>query len=296
MRFPARLWPWLLCGLLAACGTTGPEAQRYELVGQILAVRPETQELLIKHQDIPNFMPGMTMPFKVRDRALLERSTAGDLVRATLVVEPDAAWIAAVEKTGTAPLTDAPPSLPVAAGLAPLEPGMKAPDAELIDQDGQPLRLADWEGRAVAVTFIYTRCPLPQFCPMLDRRFAEVQRIVSADTALADSVRLLSVSFDPDTDTPARLRAHASKLGANPHMWRFATAPREVVDRLAAGFGVNVIREDDRTITHNMQTVVIAPDGTVAAIHRGSDWTASMLAEDLRAASADRVGRTDPAR
>jgi protein SCO1/2 len=132
-----------------------------------------------------------------------------------------------------------------------------------------------------AVTFIYLRCPLPQFCPLLDRRFVEVQRLITEDATLRDRARLLSVSFDPDADTPARLQAHAEKLRANPAIWRFATAPREIVDRFAATFGVNVIREQDSTITHNMRTVVIGPDRRVVSVYEGSDWTPAQIADDM---------------
>ncbi len=119
----------------------------------------------------------------------------------------------------------------------------------------------------------------------MDRRFADVQRQVAADASLGERVHLLSVSFDPDQDTPAALKAHAAKLGADPARWTFATAPRETVDRFAAAFGVNVIREADRTITHNLRTAVIGPDGKVVAIYNGSDWTADQMVGDLKRAA-----------
>ena len=109
-----------------------------------------------------------------------------------------------------------------------------------------------------------------------------MQRIIQDDASLAGQARLLSVSFDPDVDTPERLTAHAARLKADPAVWRFATAPREIVDRFAAGFGVNVIREQDRTITHNMRTTVIGPDGMVVSVYEGSEWTPAQIADDMR--------------
>jgi protein SCO1/2 len=200
-----------------------------------------------------------------------------------MVAETEA-WISALVKTGEAPLTEM-AAIPAASFVSPLAPGDLAPDTALIDQAGAPLSLADWRGSAVAVTFIYVRCPLPQFCPLLDRRFAEVQRLIAQDATLRDRARLLSVSFDPDADTPARLQAHAEKLHADPAIWRFATAPRNVVDKFAATFGVSVIREADSTITHNMRTVVIGPDRRVVSVYEGSDWTAARIADDLRRAA-----------
>jgi protein SCO1/2 len=276
----------ILVGLVFAlqgCAAPSTEARRYELEGQILAIKAEANEVLIKHGNIKGFMPGMTMPFKVRDAALLNDVAPGDLVHAALMVAPNDAWIAALKKTGTAPLTET-ASIPPASFVAPLAPGDLVPDTPLSDQAGEQISLSSWRGNAVAVTFIYIRCPLPQFCPLLDRRFAEVQRAIKTDARLNGRARLLSVSFDPDVDTTPRLRAHAAKLQADPAIWRFATAPRAVVDRFAATFGVNVIREQDQTITHNMRTTVIAPDGRVISVYEGSDWTPMQIADDMRRA------------
>jgi protein SCO1/2 len=275
----------VLALMLQGCSSPPAAPRQYELQGQILAIRSEQNEVLIKHGDIKGFMPGMTMPFKVRDPALLDQRAAGDLVTATLMVADTDAWIATLVKTGAAPVVET-AAIPAAAFVTPLKPGDVAPDTGLVDDRGDPLSLADWRGSAVAVTFIYVRCPLPEFCPLLDRRFAEVQRLIADDAGLRGRARLLSVSFDPDADTPARLRAHAEKLSADPAIWRFATAPRDVVDRFAATFGVNVIREADSTITHNMRTVVIGPDRRVTNVHEGSHWTPGQIADDMRRALA----------
>ncbi len=284
MRF-VRLAAIIMAGLLpivllsAACGKRGAGARTFELHGQVLAVR-DTQAV-IKHDEIKGFMPAMTMPYRVRDRELLRGTTAGDLITATLVVSDNDAWLTRIEKTGSAPITTPVPEPSATAGVSLLQSGDPVPDTQLTNEQGEPIALTSWRGSAVAITFIYTRCPLPQFCPLLDRRFAAVQRIVAADPALHGRVHLLSVSFDPDADTPAVLRAHAAKLGADPAVWRFATAPRDVVDRFAARFAVNVIREADRTITHNLRTAVIAPSGRVFAIYDGTEWTPQQIAEDL---------------
>jgi protein SCO1/2 len=262
-------------------------ARQYELRGQILALRADTHEVLIRHGDIHGFMPGMTMPFKVRDERLLHGKAVGDLVTARLMVGRDDAWLATLDKTGSAPVEEA-AAFPAASFAAPAKAGDVAPDAALTDQTGAPLTMSDWRDAAVAVTFIYIRCPLPQFCPLMDRRFADVQRAVLEDQALHGRVRLLSVSFDPANDTPAAMAAHAAKVGADPSIWRFATAPAETVDRFAANFGVNVVREPDGTITHNLRTTVIAPGGRVLSVHDGGDWTAAQVVEDLRAALGPR--------
>lgn len=276
-----------LIGLIAlwmtGCTAPAPTARQYEVHGQILALRPEDNEVLIKHGDIKGFMPGMTMPFTVRNSRLLDERQVGDLVKATLVVEDTDAWLESIEKTGSAPVEEA-ATIPAASFVAPLKAGEPVPDTSLTNQEGEAISLPSWRGSPFVVTFIYVRCPLPQFCPLLDRRFAEIQRGIKTDPALAARARLLSVSFDPDADTPARLDAHAARLQADPAIWQFATAPREVVDRFAARFGVNVIREQDATITHNMRTTVVGADGRVVSIYEGTEWTAAQILDDLRRA------------
>lgn len=276
----------LLAALLTATACSrAPETRTYQLRGQVLAVRSETSEILVKHEDIQGFMPAMTMPYRVKDAGLLKDRVPGDLITATLHVDPDLAWLSAIIKTGSAPIPeDANTKIPAAAGVHLLKPGDTVPDTTLIDQDDKRLTLSAWRGSAVVVTFIYTRCPLPQFCPLMDRRFAEIQSLAGADPALRGKVRLLSISFDPANDRAAVLRAHGAKAGADPTVWRFATAQEEIVDRLAATFGVNVIREQDGTVTHNLRTTVIDPEGRIVAIHDSNAWSASSLVDELKAA------------
>ena len=273
----------VLVGVVVSC-TPKPEVRTYELKGQILALDPKTQEVLVKHEDIAGFMPAMTMPYLVKDVAVLQGRAAGDLITATLNVAPEGgAWLSAITKTGSAPLPDdAPEHVPVAANAKILQPGDEAPDTSLTAEDGKPVSLKDFRGSAVALTFIYTACPLPQYCPLLDRRFAELQTLIAADAALRGKVHLLSVSFDPARDDATALKAHAQKLKADPQVWRFASAPEDVVDRFAVGFGVNVIREKDGTITHNLRTAIIDPSGRVVAIHSDNTWTVQDLAAELK--------------
>jgi protein SCO1/2 len=155
-----------------------------------------------------------------------------------------------------------------------LAPGDAVPDETLIDQDGKAFRVSSLEGSAVLLTFIYTRCPLPDFCPRMDENFAAVQQAIE-DGRLRGPIRLLSVSFDPDADTPAALRAHALRRGADKAVWTFATAPRERVEAWAGRFGVSVIRDpkDPSAITHNLRTAVIDRKGRLVAILDGNRWT-----------------------
>jgi protein SCO1/2 len=259
-------------------------ARQYELRGQVLAVDPSRRELTIRHQDIRGFMPGMTMPFEVRDTRLLEESEVGDLVTATLVVDDNRAYLTNVQRTGHAAPTEAParPRMHV------LDTGETVPDVRLIEETGTSRMLSDWRGRALAVTFIYTRCPLPDFCPAIDRHFAAVQGSLLADAGLRDRARLLSISFDPEHDTAAVLAEHARRAGTNPAVWHFATGDRDAVAAFALRFGVSLMPEEGNIpgIVHNLRTAVIDSRGRVVEMFSGADWTPAELLEALRRASA----------
>jgi protein SCO1/2 len=273
-----------LLGLIAVIGCgRAPDARTYELQGQILAVRPERSEVVIKHQDIKGFMPAMTMPFTVKDGALLEGKEPGDLVTATLVVGETQAYLSALSKTGRAEVSDpAPPPPPDI-----LANGQTVRDAKLVDQDDQPRLFSSFRGHRLAVTFIYTRCPLPEFCPLMDRHFAAVQKTIASTPALSD-VRLLTVTLDPEFDRPAILKAYAKRRGADTSTWLFLTGEPTEVSQFATQFGLYVEHNPQNAIdiTHNLRTAVIDPAGRLVTVHNGNSWTPAELVADLTATPA----------
>ena len=277
---------WLCVLVVAGACSRAPEPKQYQLTGQVLGVKPEASEVLIKHDDIEGFMPGMTMPFTVRDEALVKSVEPGDLVTATLVVGDSSAYLSAISKTGHAPL-DVPPPAEASSGFELLRPGEEVPNQLLIDQDGRPRPLSTFRGHRVALTFIYTRCPMPDFCPLMDRHFAAVQREIRKTPALADA-RLVSVSFDPQFDTPPVLKAHAQKYEADPAIWSFVTGDRDEITRFAARFGVSVERDQQSPIdiTHNLRTAIIDPEGRLVKVHTGNSWMPADIVADLTAAPA----------
>lgn len=274
----------LLVGVAVATGCSkGPEPRQFELIGQVVSVQPERNEITIKHEDVKNFMPGMTMPFKVKDPALIEGRAPGDLITATLVVGEVDAYLSTMAKTGFAELTEAP--APTASEARTV--GEAVSDASFLDQEGKARRLADWKGRRVALTFVYTRCPLPEFCPLMDRHFVAVQRELASAPELAD-VQLVTITMDPTFDTPAVLKNHAGGLGANLATWTFLTPHADDAATFFEQFGLIVEREGDAPgdITHNLRTIVLDADGRVAAIRTGNDWTPAQLLADIRATAA----------
>ncbi len=257
------LWP-------AGCRRE-PPGREYPITGHVLAVKGDGTEITMRHDDIPGFMPAMTMPFKVKDPGLVKGRQVGDLVRGTLVVTDQEAWLSRLEKTGWAPFEAR--EEPARPAVTPVEAGQPVPDETFIDQDGRAFALSDLRGSFVLLTFIYTRCPLPEFCPRMDRQFAAVQRAIEAGE-VKGPVRLVSVTFDPDYDSPAVLREHAARVGANPRVWTFATAPRDRVDAFGARLGLDVIRDPKNAsdITHNLRTAVIDAEGRLVTVF-GSEWT-----------------------
>ncbi len=273
----------VLAGLalgLAGCGST-PAPRRYELAGQILAVHAAERQLTIAHQDIPNFMPGMTMTFDVAPVGLLDGRAPGELVRATLEVTDAKGVIVAVTHVGEAPLPD-PATAHLAEGI--VQVGDAAPDAALIDQADRRRAFSEWKGTPTLLTFIYTRCPLPNFCPLMDQNFSTIQRAVAEDAALRGRVKLVTVSFDPAHDTPAVLALHAARRRADAAVWTFLTGDLVTVERFAGKFGVSLLRTPPTSaeITHNLRTFLIDADGRVAKIYSGNDWTPSAVLADLR--------------
>lgn len=271
----------------AACGGT-PDSREYTLQGQVLSVSENRLEASIKHEDIPGFMMAMTMPYKVRDAAQYEGLAPGDLITATLIVERSDAYLTDVRRVGQAPLEAPPSAAPTASsGFELLKPGETVPNVTFLDQDNRSRTFESFAGSRVVLTFIYTMCPIPTFCPLMDRHFVEIQKQLEADPALKD-VHLVTISFDPVTDTPPVLKAHAQKLGANPARWTFLTGDRDDVDRFAMRFGVSIMREmnDARDITHNLRTAILDAQGRLVKSYMGNSWSPAEIVADLRQPSA----------
>jgi len=276
---------FVIC-LLFVSACTKADERTFTLQGQVLSVEPARKQLTVKHEEIKGFMPAMTMPYEVRDEKLLDGIAAGDLINATLVVVSNGAYLSAIKKVGEAPLEKPPaeaanPS--ASSGFELLKPGEAVPDSAFVDQNGQKRRFSAFKGSPVVMTFIYTKCPLPTFCPLMDRHFAALQTSLTSDPSL-EAVHLVTVSFDPVTDTPAVLKAHATRLKADPKRWTFLTGDRDEIDQFAARFGVSISRamNDARDITHNLRTAIIGANGTLVKVYVGNDWSPDQVLADLK--------------
>lgn len=265
--------------LLLLAGCRGPNtaatahgaAQRYPLEGTIVAVNATAGELTVKHGAIPGFMPAMTMPYKLKDAARARDLKTGDSIRAEVLMSAASDDFLLDQIVVTAHGA----SGPVLAARR-LAEGDAVPDVPLVNQDGRTVHLRDYRGRALLLTFIYTRCPMPTACPLITSRFARVNRALLADAAAREGSHLLSISLDPEFDRPPVLRryglAYMNDLAAGFAHWEFAATTADDLRRLAQSFGLEYSVENNQ-ITHTMETVLIAPDGTVARSWAGSGWS-----------------------
>ena len=289
----------LLAGVLAALffvrsAVTPHDEHTYALHGQIQSITADRQEAVVKHGEIKGLMPAMSMPYRFKTKAELDPLQPGDVIDGTLVIVSNDAFLTGVKKTGEAPI-EKPPAATLVSGstldraVKLLQPGDTVPDGAFVNQNGRKASLKDFRGSTVVLTFIYTRCPLPTFCPMMDRHFVTIQEHLKSDASLKH-VHLVTVSFDPKRDTPAVLRAHAKELGADLQRWTFLTGDVAAIEAFAGTFGVSVVRNpnDERDITHNLRTAVLGPDGTVKKIYTGNEWTPDDILADLKpVANAD---------
>lgn len=257
--------------------------------GQVLSVAPERKETLVKHETIAGLMAAMTMPYYVRDVREISNLRPGDLITSTLVIEEGGAvYLRDVKKVGDAPLASSATGAaaeasdtPSAFALNLLHEGDPAPNGEFVDQDGKARDFASFRGSTVVVTFTYTTCPLPTFCPLMDRHFATIQSRLTAQPGL-EKVQLATISIDPEADTPAVLKRHAASIGANPSRWTLLTGDRTAVEAFAARFGVSVMREQNAAdIVHNLRTAIVDANGRLAKVYSGNDWTPDQLIADL---------------
>jgi protein SCO1 len=280
-----------LAGLLAAgckpnsVALANPPAtnQTYAVRGVIQQIPPGRRHVTIKHEKIPGYMAAMTMDFSVRDTNTLAGFAAGDEITFTLVVTVDDDWIENLRRTGKVGGVSGPP------GWRAVEPelavGDTLPDYGFTSENGQLVKLSDFRGRAVAFTFFFTSCPLPEYCPRMNKHFAEAREILLRDTNAPANWQLLSISFDSSFDSPQILANYAEIYrGTNAGRWLFAVASSNTLASLAPKVDLNFWRENG-SITHNLRTVVLDGGGKIFRQFDGNDWTPQDLADAIRDAT-----------
>jgi protein SCO1 len=269
-------------------GTTGSATaqkaatRQYSIRGIVVSSDAKTGAVTVDTDAIPGYMEAMTMPYTLKQPNIASELHPGDTITATLTVSADADVLDDIVVVGQAK-----PDYKPAVTYNDLEPGELIPDFAFRNQDGRTIRLAGFRGKVVLLTFIYTRCPLPNFCVRMSRNFAEIDQSLQKDPALGAKTHLLSVSFDPKYDTPQVLRSYGGAYTGKYTQetfahWDFAAPTEKDLPHVLEFFDVGATPEKDGTITHSLSTVVIAPDGKLYKWYPGNEWTVDQVMADVR--------------
>lgn len=284
VRLPILLLSVLISlGLVSACRRPKNTGSRYDFKGKVVSVEKDKQQVTVSHEEVKGYMPAMIMPFKLKDAWPLDVLGPGDQIAATLVVDGRSTWLEDVVVMQQGPPTT------TASGAAGTEAGSgdEVPNYGLVNQDGKLIKIHDYRGKTLVLTFIYTRCPDPTYCTLMSSNFEQIDQQLQKQTGLYDSTHLLSISFDPDFDTPAVLRsygaAHTGKYSDEKFgHWEFASGSKDQIKGIAQYFGLRYYEGSDQII-HGLRTVIIGPDGRVYKVYRDNLWKPEEVVSDLEA-------------
>ena len=265
---------------LCFAGCQSKPAKHYAILAEVISADPDKKLITVKHGDIPGLMPAMTMTYQVADPHQIEKLQAGDKISADLVVSEDTGRLEKIElvsKGNGKASTNLTQHIP--------EKGDEVPDFALVNQDGKAHHFREFRGKVLLVTFIYTRCPLPDFCPRMNENFRAVQKLLQGTPNAAQQIAFLSISFDPQHDTPAVLKHYASVYkksapGEKPFEWQFVAPSEKDLPALAQFFGL-VYQPEQAQIVHSLSTTLIGADGKVLDWYSGNDWNPSDVAQDI---------------
>lgn len=284
----------LLASFVAIIGISGcqrqqrvrsPSEKHYDLKGKVVTVEKDKHLVTVAHEDIKDYMPGMTMPFTVEDQAAYEILAPGDQITATLIVDGTKSWLEDLVITKESADTTS----PVSGESIGAKAGDETPDYRLINQDGKAIRIHDYKGKALLLTFIYTRCQQPDQCTLMSNNFATIDQELQKQPDLFGKTHLLSISFDPEYDTPKVLRSYGAAFTGkysdeNFAHWEFASGSSDEVKGIAQFFGLRYYQNGpsgEEQVIHSLRTAIIAPDGKVFKVYRGNDWKPDEIVKEL---------------
>jgi len=268
----------------------GSASQAYPIRGVVVSTDPANNEVLLKHDAIPGLMPAMTMPYRLEDPSALSELHSGDLITATLLADHDDAGPINLRLKNVVVIAQARPDYKPAVNYHVPARGDDVPNFKLLNQSNRTIDLKQFRGKVVVMTFIYTRCPLADFCPRMSRNFAEIDKTLQSNPALYKDTHLLSVSFDPTYDTPKVLRSYGSAYTGNfvketfQH-WDFAAPSVAELPSMEQFFDVGVTPGENGTLQHSLSTVVIGKDGKIVSFYPTNDWKVDDVLAEIKAAS-----------
>jgi protein SCO1/2 len=253
------------------------DAKTFQVKGVVKEVLPANSQVRIEHEKIPDYMDAMTMLFDVKDTNELSGLAPGDNISFRMIVTEDDGWIDRVTRLGiTTPIVANPPdSFRRAREVEPLKVGQAMPNYNFTNEFGKAVSLEDFRGKAVAFTFIFTRCPYPDYCPRMSKAFEAVQKHLKNATNGPTNWHLLSVTIDPQFDTPAVLKNYATTYRYDSNRWSYVTGELIDITAMAEQFGLLFWRPDPNQpvgINHNLRTVVVTASGKVHKIFPENTW------------------------
>ena len=262
---------------------TAVSTQIFQVKGVVESVKPEEKSVRIRHEEIPGYMEAMTMPFEVKDTNELAGVRDGDTVTFRMLVTETDGWIDRIKKLDMPPVNTLPANsgIRIVRDVEPLEIGNALPEYTFTNQLGQSVSLSQFRGKALAFTFIFTRCPFPTFCPLMSNNFRAVRDALQNNPNAPTNWHLLTVSFDPEFDTPERLKAYSASYNADPANWSFVTGTLVDITALSEQVGLQFWREPGGNISHNLRTVVVDAQGRVQKIYPENKWTTEELTEEI---------------
>jgi len=298
-KLPFALLMLILCGAKSAgslplSGGEATNPQSFMAKGTVMDLKPGTRTVVIRHEAISNYMAAMTMPFKVKNPDELAGLRRGDKISFQLRVAESESWVEHIARIGTVTL----PAAPTPAGSPAGSPGHPLLDYKFTNELGQAVSLNDFRGQALAITFFYTRCPLPDYCPRLSKNFQVAQQKLESLPGAPANWHLLSVSFDTEFDSPAMLKAYGDSYQYDPKHWSFLTGPADKIGELAGQAGVSY-QFDAGTFNHDFRTLIIDAAGHLQMVFPTSgDLSDQIVAEIIKAAAAtnapDDTGNRSP--
>lgn len=226
-------------------------------------------EVILDHDEIPGLMGAMVMPFDVADTKLTEGLEPGHRVVARFEILPSGGAITKLRITGKGPAPQK-----VETGPAPVRPGEVLPAVDVPTADGTVVRIGEGQTERIAVAFLYTRCPIPEFCP------AVVSRLQALQPELGEGQRILTITLDPENDTPEVLRAFAEAAGADPARWQFGRIEQQALADLALRSAMSVVR-DGAEIVHVLRLLVLDRGGRLIERYDDNAWPLERVVEQL---------------
>jgi protein SCO1/2 len=276
-------------------GGPGPGVRTFPVEGVVKSL-PDSSTVVVSHQPVAGYMDAMTMPFKAAQPRELAGLQVGDRITFRLLVTDTTSWIDQVKRTGTAPATEKKEAGSSSPAPPPVKRRHPLRSFKFTDELGRAISLDDLRGQALAITFFFTRCPVPDFCPRLSRNFQEASQKLLAQPNAPTNWHFLSVSFDPEFDTPAVLKAYAEGYHYDSRHWSFLTGPADKLAEFAAQSDVTFTR-DGGFYNHNFRTLIVNAAGDLQMIFPTSgDLSDALVAEMLKAAAATNSPARGPAR